>query len=84
MFIGTTNRNHITKILKKILQFSRRSSFKFALDDWDDDANSLPLPKDVKEGHFVVHAVDDGKQMRFVVEVELFGGSRICKVVRAS
>ncbi|KAG5568228.1 hypothetical protein H5410_064757, partial [Solanum commersonii] len=56
-FIGTTNLKHIAKILKKILQFSRRSNFKIALDDWEDEAALLPLPKDVKEGHFVVHAV---------------------------
>ncbi|KAH0720942.1 hypothetical protein KY289_006278 [Solanum tuberosum] len=67
MFIGTTNRKHIAKLLKRILQFSRRSNFKFALDDWEDEAASLPLPKDVKEGHFVVHAIDDGKQRRFIV-----------------
>ncbi|WMV52380.1 hypothetical protein MTR67_045765 [Solanum verrucosum] len=69
MFIGTTNRKHIAKKLKKILQFSRRSNFKFALDDWEDEAASLPLPKDVKDGHFVVHAIDDGKQRRFIVEL---------------
>ncbi|KAK6778688.1 hypothetical protein RDI58_025406 [Solanum bulbocastanum] len=69
MFIGTTNRKHIAKILKKILQFSRRSNFKFALNDWEDEVASLLLPKDVKEGHFVVHAIDDGKQRRFVVEL---------------
>ncbi|TMW94535.1 hypothetical protein EJD97_010121 [Solanum chilense] len=69
MFIGTTNRKHIAKILKKILQLPRKSSFKFAFNDWEDETASLPLPKDVKEGHFVVHAIDDGKQRRFVVEL---------------
>ncbi|KAJ8533996.1 hypothetical protein K7X08_007320 [Anisodus acutangulus] len=56
-------------MLKKILRFSRRSSFRFTIDDWDDDSVSLPPPEDVKEGHFVVHAIDDGKPRRFVVEL---------------
>lgn len=57
MFRGRTSR----KILKKMLQFSRRWNFKYA--------GSLPLPEDVKEGHFVVRAIDDGKQRRFVLEL---------------
>ncbi|XP_059298203.1 auxin-induced protein 10A5-like [Lycium ferocissimum] len=67
MFAGTTSPKRIAKMLKKIIQFSRRSSFRRAIDDWDDDVASLP--KDVKEGHFVVHAIDDGKPRRFVVDL---------------
>ncbi|KAK4345740.1 hypothetical protein RND71_035916 [Anisodus tanguticus] len=64
MFVGTTSPKYIAKMLKKILRFSRRSSFRFTIDDWDDDSVSLPPPEDVKEGHFVVHAIDDGKPRR--------------------
>ncbi|KAF3638453.1 putative auxin-induced protein X15-like [Capsicum annuum] len=70
MFAGTTSPKHIAKMLKKILQFTRRSSnFRHAIDDWDEDASSLPPPENVKEGHFVVHAIDDGKLRRFVVKL---------------
>lgn len=69
MFAGSTSRKHIAKMLKKILQFSRRSSFMHAVDDWDEDVASLPPPEDVKEGHFVVHAIEDGKKKRFIVEL---------------
>ncbi|CAN4109587.1 unnamed protein product [Withania somnifera] len=70
MFAGAMN---LVKMLKKMLQFSRRSNFRLDINDWDDDtaASLMPLPEDhVKEGHFVVHAIDDGKQMRrFVIEL---------------
>ncbi|XP_060174551.1 auxin-induced protein X15-like [Lycium barbarum] len=69
MFAGTTSPKRISKMLKKIIQFSRRSSFRRAIDDWEDDMASLPPPKDVKEGHFVVHAIDDGKPRRFVLDL---------------
>ncbi|KAL3839691.1 hypothetical protein ACJIZ3_024282 [Penstemon smallii] len=37
--------------------------------DGKDDDDDVLLDTDVKEGHFVVHTVDDGELRRFIVEL---------------
>ncbi|KAL5740835.1 hypothetical protein ACOSQ2_030015 [Xanthoceras sorbifolium] len=51
-----------------------------AADDYDDDLGPLieddlgslieDLPEDVKEGHFVVHSIDDGELKRFIIGLD--------------
>ncbi|KAK2654967.1 hypothetical protein Ddye_008019 [Dipteronia dyeriana] len=53
-----------------------------AANDYD-DLGPLPedLPEDVKEGHFVVHAIDDGELKRFVIGLDYLAHPRFTKLL---
>ncbi|KAI3471874.1 hypothetical protein Pfo_028562 [Paulownia fortunei] len=55
----------VRKMLRKIITPSIQYDFDPAIEDDEPDT----LPEDVKEGHFAVHTVDDGKLRRFVIEL---------------
>lgn len=64
----------ILKLLRQMLMgklFVSSRRFNGGSGSDDDDASSRPedLPEDVKEGHFVVHAVDRGELKRFIIEL---------------
>ncbi|GFQ03295.1 auxin-induced protein 15a [Phtheirospermum japonicum] len=60
----------VRKVLRKILTISIQYDFDVNIKGRDEN-NILPdiLPEDVREGHFAVHAVDDGELRRFVIEL---------------
>ncbi|KAK0584502.1 hypothetical protein LWI29_014252 [Acer saccharum] len=53
-----------------------------AADDYDDlGPLSEDLPLDVKEGHFVVHTIDDGELKRFVIGLDYLAHPRFTKLL---
>lgn len=57
------------KLMGKVLISSRRFNGSSGSDDDEASSRAEDLPEDVKEGHFVVHAVDNGEPKRFVLEL---------------
>ncbi|KAG8376600.1 hypothetical protein BUALT_Bualt09G0080400 [Buddleja alternifolia] len=56
-------------MLNRILTSSAQYNTSPSIIDHDHDNDENTLPKDVKEGHFAVHTVDDGELTRFVIEL---------------
>ncbi|XP_042475100.1 auxin-induced protein X10A-like [Macadamia integrifolia] len=60
-------------ILRIIMEKLKRSLSLPLIRRWDDDyeelGSSMEVPQDVKEGQFVVFAVDGGETKRFVVDL---------------
>ncbi|KAK3226573.1 hypothetical protein Dsin_006435 [Dipteronia sinensis] len=53
-----------------------------AADDYDDlGPLSEDLPEDVREGHFVVHAIDDGELKRFIIGLDYLADPRFTKLL---
>ncbi|CAN1143156.1 hypothetical protein LINPERPRIM_LOCUS26369 [Linum perenne] len=60
------------------------SSADHAYDEYDDqDRSSDKIPTDVKEGHFVVYAVNDAEPKVVRYQARLLSSSRLCESTRA-
>ncbi|KAJ7976922.1 Auxin-responsive protein, partial [Quillaja saponaria] len=59
-------------MLVRILTLIKRLRVAAVTDSENGDTIPLPedIPEDVKEGHFVVHTIDDGEMRRFIIELE--------------
>ncbi|PIN04603.1 hypothetical protein CDL12_22857 [Handroanthus impetiginosus] len=80
----------VLKLLMKMLRkINALSVIEYDLDptidqDSEKDENTLvdALPEDVKEGHFAVHAVEDGELKRFVVELSYLAHPGFLKLLK--
>ncbi|XVF07860.1 hypothetical protein REPUB_Repub06bG0176100 [Reevesia pubescens] len=60
----------LTKKLKRVLsELPSRGHDRNVVEFDDDVEETKKVPKDVKEGHFAVIAVKDGKPKRFILEL---------------
>ncbi|XP_058083735.1 auxin-responsive protein SAUR50-like [Magnolia sinica] len=67
---GTVQLKHVVEKLQKSLHLSKRSAaigHNHHREDIDEVGGHRTIPEDVKEGHFAVLAVDDGRSKRFVI-----------------
>lgn len=65
--INGKKKNSIVKLKVVVQKLQKSLLFAKKPDDFEEVSDSTNMPKDVKEGHFAVIAVDDGESKRFVI-----------------